>query len=49
MQAAPAAGRPYLIHANIDADQNPQGAGVWELRSRPLAPRHRRPLRAPGH
>jgi acetolactate synthase I/II/III large subunit len=39
MQADPAAGRPYLIDANIDADQNPQGAGVWELpglgRSRP--------------
>jgi acetolactate synthase-1/2/3 large subunit len=39
VRAALAAGRPYLIDANIDADQNPQGAGVWELpglgRSRP--------------
>jgi acetolactate synthase-1/2/3 large subunit len=26
-----AAGKPYLIDANIDADKNPGGAGVWEL------------------
>jgi acetolactate synthase-1/2/3 large subunit len=26
-----ARGRPYLIDANIGADQNPSGAGVWEL------------------
>lgn len=26
-----ASGRPYLIDANIGADRNPSGAGVWEL------------------
>lgn len=26
-----AANKPYLIDARIDADQNPVGAGVWEL------------------
>ena len=26
-----AANKPYLIDANIDGDQNPGGAGVWEL------------------
>ena len=26
-----AANKPYLIDANINADQNPGGAGVWEL------------------
>jgi acetolactate synthase-1/2/3 large subunit len=26
-----ASGRPYLIDANIAADKNPSGAGVWEL------------------
>jgi acetolactate synthase-1/2/3 large subunit len=26
-----AAGKPYLIDANIGADANPAGAGVWEL------------------
>ena len=26
-----AADKPYLIDANISADQNPGGAGVWEL------------------
>ncbi len=26
-----AANKPYLIDANIGADQNPGGAGVWEL------------------
>ena len=26
-----AARRPYLINANISADKNPGGAGVWEL------------------
>jgi acetolactate synthase-1/2/3 large subunit len=26
-----AANKPYLIDVNIDADQNPGGAGVWEL------------------
>jgi acetolactate synthase-1/2/3 large subunit len=24
-------GKPYLIDANIAADKNPGGAGVWEL------------------
>jgi acetolactate synthase-1/2/3 large subunit len=24
-------GKPYLIDANIGADMNPGGAGVWEL------------------
>jgi acetolactate synthase-1/2/3 large subunit len=31
IRAAIAAGRPYLIDANIGADRNPGGAGVWEL------------------
>jgi acetolactate synthase-1/2/3 large subunit len=31
VREAVAAGRPYLIDANIGADQNPQGAGAWEL------------------
>ncbi|MGE5202702.1 MAG: thiamine pyrophosphate-binding protein [Acidobacteriota bacterium] len=31
MRAGLAAGRPYLIDANIGADLNPGGAGVWEL------------------
>ena len=39
VKAGIASGRPYLIDANIGADQNPSGAGVWELpglgRSRP--------------
>jgi acetolactate synthase I/II/III large subunit len=39
LRAAIASGRPYLIDANIAADLNPAGAGVWELpglgRSRP--------------
>jgi acetolactate synthase-1/2/3 large subunit len=26
-----AANRPFLIDANIGADKNPGGAGVWEL------------------
>jgi acetolactate synthase-1/2/3 large subunit len=26
-----AAGRPYMIDANVGADLNPGGAGVWEL------------------
>ena len=26
-----AANKPYLIDVNINADQNPGGAGVWEL------------------
>jgi acetolactate synthase-1/2/3 large subunit len=26
-----ASGRPYLIDANISADLNPAGAGIWEL------------------
>jgi acetolactate synthase-1/2/3 large subunit len=26
-----ASGKPYLIDANIDADKNPGGAGVWDL------------------
>ena len=34
IKAAIATGRPYLIDANIGADLNPGGAGVWEL------PRH---------
>ncbi len=31
MRAGIATGRPYLIDANIGADTNPGGAGVWEL------------------
>ncbi|HSR72024.1 MAG TPA: thiamine pyrophosphate-binding protein, partial [Kiloniellales bacterium] len=31
VRAGIAAGRPYLIDANIGADKNPGGAGVWEL------------------
>jgi acetolactate synthase I/II/III large subunit len=31
VRAGIAAGRPYLIDANIGADLNPSGAGVWEL------------------
>jgi acetolactate synthase I/II/III large subunit len=31
LRAALAARRPYLINANISADKNPGGAGVWEL------------------
>ena len=30
-RAALASGKPYLIDANISADINPGGAGVWEL------------------
>ena len=40
VKAAVAGGKPYLIDANISADLNPGGAGVWELpglgRNRPL-------------
>ncbi|HVM78228.1 MAG TPA: thiamine pyrophosphate-binding protein [Stellaceae bacterium] len=31
IRAGIAAGKPYLIDANIGADLNPGGAGVWEL------------------
>jgi acetolactate synthase-1/2/3 large subunit len=31
VRAGIAANRPYLIDANIGADKNPGGAGVWEL------------------
>jgi acetolactate synthase-1/2/3 large subunit len=31
VRAGIASGKPYLIDANIGADQNPGGAGVWEL------------------
>jgi acetolactate synthase-1/2/3 large subunit len=31
VRAGIAAGKPYLIDANIAADRNPGGAGVWEL------------------
>lgn len=31
IKAGIASGRPYLIDANIGADRNPVGAGVWEL------------------
>ena len=31
IRAAIAANKPYLIDVNISADQNPGGAGVWEL------------------
>jgi acetolactate synthase-1/2/3 large subunit len=31
VRAAIASGKPYLIDANIAADTNPGGAGVWEL------------------
>jgi acetolactate synthase-1/2/3 large subunit len=33
-----ATGRPYLIDAQISADRNPGGAGVWELPGRPNQP-----------
>jgi len=40
VRAGIASGRPYLIDANIAADANPGGAGVWELpntgRSQPV-------------
>jgi acetolactate synthase I/II/III large subunit len=31
VRAAVVSGKPYLIDANIAADKNPGGAGVWEL------------------
>jgi acetolactate synthase I/II/III large subunit len=31
VRAGIATGKPYLIDAMIGADQNPGGAGVWEL------------------
>jgi acetolactate synthase I/II/III large subunit len=31
VKAGIATGRPYLIDAQISADKNPGGAGVWEL------------------
>jgi acetolactate synthase-1/2/3 large subunit len=31
VRAGIAAGKPYLIDANIGAEANPMGAGVWEL------------------
>jgi acetolactate synthase-1/2/3 large subunit len=31
IRAGIATGRPYLIDAHVGADQNPGGAGVWEL------------------
>jgi acetolactate synthase I/II/III large subunit len=31
VRAGIASGKPYLIDANIAADKNPGGAGVWEL------------------
>jgi acetolactate synthase-1/2/3 large subunit len=31
LRAALASRRPYLINANIGAEKNPGGAGVWEL------------------
>ena len=31
VKAAIASGKPYLIDANIGADKNPGGAGVWDL------------------
>lgn len=31
IRAGIASGRPYLIDANIGADANPGGAGIWEL------------------
>jgi acetolactate synthase-1/2/3 large subunit len=33
IKAAIATGRPYLIDANIGAELNPSGAGIWELPS----------------
>ena len=33
IRAGIATGKPYLIDANIGADMNPGGAGVWELPS----------------
>src|SRR4029079_9903879 len=41
VRAGIASGRPYLIDANINADKNPGGAGVWGL------PGHR--ISAPVH
>ncbi len=42
-----AANRPYLIDVNINADQNPGGAGVWELaRPRRQQGGDRRPVSA---
>jgi acetolactate synthase-1/2/3 large subunit len=31
VRAAIASGRPCVIDANIGADKNPAGAGVWDL------------------
>ena len=31
VRKAISSGRPYLIDAQISADRNPGGAGVWEL------------------
>jgi acetolactate synthase-1/2/3 large subunit len=31
VRAAIASGKPCLIDANISADKNPGGAGVWDL------------------
>jgi acetolactate synthase-1/2/3 large subunit len=31
IRAGIASGRPYLIDANVSAESNPGGAGVWEL------------------
>ena len=31
VRAGIASGKPYLIDANISADKNPGGAGVWDL------------------
>ena len=31
IRAGIAANRPYLIDANISADKNPGGAGIWDL------------------
>ena len=33
IKTAIASGKPYLIDANIGAELNPAGAGVWELPS----------------
>ena len=47
MRKGIATGKPYLIDAQISADQNPGGAGVWELPGLGGRPaRHRRAVSA---
>ena len=44
VRAGIASGKPYLIDANIGADKNPGGAGVWELPGHGQRAGDRRPL-----